>query len=48
MATKRKMGRAAYTEPSDYFPKSVQDALNGKKTTKKTTKKSGTKKSGKK
>lgn len=44
MATKKtKMGKAVYTEPNDYFPKSVQDMLNGKK---KTTKKSTTKKSG--
>lgn len=41
MATKK--GKVVYSEPGGYFPKSVQDALNGKK---KTTKKTGTKKSG--
>lgn len=39
MATKK--GKVVYTEPGGYFPKSLQDALKGKKTT---TKKSGTKK----
>lgn len=41
MATKKKTGKIAYSEPKGYFPKSALDILNGK-----TPKKSGTKKTG--